>query len=62
VLKQRDCTDISLELDGSGQVWIDDLAVSAMTDGSTPKQTGFPLPAELKPSTERLIDIRGFFA
>jgi hypothetical protein len=57
VLKQRDCTDISLELDGSGQVWIDDVAVSALTDGSMPRQTDFPLPTELKPSTERMIDL-----
>jgi len=37
VLKQRDCTDIRLELDGFAQVWIDDVAVSALTDGSLPK-------------------------
>jgi len=56
-LKQRDCTDITFELDGSGQVWIDDFAISALKPGETPKTTRFPLPPGMEPRTDVLIDL-----
>jgi len=55
--KQRDCTDISFELDGSGQVWIDDVAFSALKPGEEPKQTRFSLPKDFEPKTDVVADL-----
>ena len=57
VLKRRDCTDLTLELDGPGTVWIDDVALSAILDGKTPKTTTFPEPTDLAARKDLVIDL-----
>ena len=57
VFKQRDCTDVCFELDGAGQVWLDDVAVSALEPIHTPEQTTFDLPADLAARNDVLIDL-----
>jgi len=57
VLKRGDSTDITFELDGSGKIWLDDFAISALKPGDEPKQTSWPLPTDLKPRTDVLIDL-----
>jgi hypothetical protein len=57
VLKQRDCTDISVELDGPGTAWIDDIAISAILDNKTPKTTSVDVPADLASRQDLLIDL-----
>jgi hypothetical protein len=57
VPKVRDCTSLSFELDGQGTVWLDDIAISALKEGEEPKLTEFPLPAELAPHQDLLIDL-----
>ena len=57
VLKQRDCTDLTLELDGPGTVWIDDVAISAILDGKTPKTTVFAEPKDLVARKDMVIDL-----
>jgi len=57
VLKTRDITDISIELDGPGTAWIDDFALSAILDGKMPKTTSFKMPTDLEPRTDMLIDL-----
>jgi len=57
VLKRRDCTDISFELDGGGTVWIDDVAVSALREGQRPDTTRFPMPSGLEPRADMVIDL-----
>ena len=42
-LRARDCSDLSIELDGAGQAWIDDVAISALTDGMNPPTTASPV-------------------
>lgn len=53
----RDCSSLSFELDGQGAVWLDDVAISALPEGENPKVTDFPLPAELAPRTDLLMDL-----
>ncbi|MCG2661510.1 MAG: hypothetical protein L6437_14850 [Kiritimatiellae bacterium] len=53
----RDCTSMAFELDGPGQVWLDDVAFSALKDDDNPKVTSFPMPPGLEPSKEILIDL-----
>ena len=57
VPKVRDCSNLTFELDGQGTVWLDDIAISALPEGESPKLTEFPLPAELTPSQDLLIDL-----
>lgn len=40
VFGYRDITDMIFELQGNGQAWLDDVAVSALTDDQQPKTTG----------------------
>jgi hypothetical protein len=58
VLTARDCTNLAFEQDGPGTVWIDDLSITALKEGETPKVTEVPVPAGLEPSTECVIDLR----
>jgi len=57
VLRKDDSTDLGFELDGSGTVWLDDVAISALKDGASPKTTAFPLPKDLAPRPDVLIDL-----
>jgi hypothetical protein len=57
-LRQRDCSDLAFELDGPGQVWLDEVALTALKEGENPQVTTVPVPAGLKPSTDCLIDLR----
>jgi len=57
VLKQRDCTDLTLELDGPGTVWVDDVAVTAVLDGKKPKTTVFAEPTDLVARKDMVIDL-----
>jgi len=57
VLKTRDCTSISFEVDGPGTVWIDDVALRHLEDGEEPKTTAFAMPTGLEPRTDMLIDL-----
>ncbi len=56
----RDCTSITFDIDGPGQVWLDDLAISALPEGADsegPKTTNVTRPAGLEPRTDLLIDL-----
>jgi len=57
VFKVRDCTDVGFELDGTGTVWLDDVAVSALPPGEAPKQTVFVEPSDLTPRDDLVIDL-----
>jgi len=58
VLKQRDCTSISFEIDGPGKVWIDDFAIRHLEQGESPQVTQFKMPAGLEPRKDLLVDLR----
>ncbi|MHB9024721.1 MAG: LamG-like jellyroll fold domain-containing protein [Armatimonadota bacterium] len=58
VISRRDCTSISFEQDGPGQVWLDGIAIAAVKEGENPQVTTFPVPAGLESSTDVLIDLR----
>ncbi|OPZ87258.1 MAG: hypothetical protein BWY76_00550 [bacterium ADurb.Bin429] len=53
----RDCTSITFDADGPGQVWLDDLAFSALKEGEEPKTTTFARPEGLEPRADLLIDL-----
>jgi len=55
--KRPDSSELLFELDASGQIWLDDVAVSAVTDGKTPKVTLVPEPTGMTPSRELMIDL-----
>lgn len=57
VPKRRDSTTVSLELDGPGQVWLDDVAFSALPDDRTPETTEFEVPPGLEPREGIVIDL-----
>ena len=57
VFTQRDCTDVCFELDGAGQVWLDDVAVSALKPDQAPERTAFNLPRDLAASDDILFDL-----
>ena len=57
VLATPDCSHLTFELDGSGQVWLDGLRVRGLREGEEPKVTTFPVPPGLVPSTELTIDL-----
>jgi len=57
VLKQRDCTDISFELDGPGAVWIDDVALTALKPGEEKKVTRFTAPAGVEPRKDMVMNL-----
>jgi len=52
-----DTTDVTFEMDGPGQVWLDDVAFTALTGKETPETTEFPMPEGLEPRTDRLVDL-----
>lgn len=57
VLKRRDSTTLTFELDGTGQVWLDDVALTALDEGETPDVTVVEVPQGLEPAEDRVIDL-----
>ena len=53
----RDCTLLTIEADGPGKVWIDEVAFSALQDGDTPSVTTFAEPAGIAAQKDLLIDL-----
>ncbi len=57
VLKRRDSTTLTFELDGVGRVWLDDVALTALDEGEQPEVTVFEVPEGLEPAEDRVIDL-----
>ncbi len=55
--KRRDSTTITFELDGTGQVWLDDVAFGAVGVEEAPRVTVVPVPAGMEASEDLLIDL-----
>ncbi|HEY3418801.1 MAG TPA: hypothetical protein VGM23_18150, partial [Armatimonadota bacterium] len=41
--KVRDCSNLTVSLDGKGQAWLDDIAITALQPGENPKVTAEPM-------------------
>ena len=57
VLTRRDSTTLTFELDGTGQVWLDDVALTALDEAERPDVTVVEVPEGLEPAEDRVIDI-----
>ena len=54
----RDCSSLLFSLDGAGQAWLDDVAISAVPGAKPPpKVTAFIMPDSIKPRTDLVIDL-----
>ncbi|MHB9025994.1 MAG: LamG domain-containing protein [Armatimonadota bacterium] len=56
-LQARDSSDIVFSLDGPGQAWLDEVAISALKPSQRPRLTKFAQPASAKPRADLLIDL-----
>jgi hypothetical protein len=56
-LSSPDCSHLTFEMDGPGQVWLDGVNVRGLRDGEEPKVTSFAVPEGMAPSTELLFDL-----
>jgi len=56
-LTRRDSTTLTFELDGTGQVWLDDVALTALDDDEKPDVTVVEVPPGMEPAEDRVIDL-----
>ncbi len=57
VLTTADCSHLTFEMDGTGQVWLDGITVRGLLEDEEPEVTLFPVPTDMVPSTELLFDL-----